>query len=59
MSKKPEYDELAELIKTLLIVQLRVAGYGQKQIRDVIGCDVNRVSAVLKHMKRPKTDKAE
>ena len=52
MKKKETRDELTELVRTLLIVQLRVAGFKQKEIRNVVGCDVNRVSAVLKHMKR-------
>lgn len=40
-----------ELLRTLLIVQLGLAGVGQREIRDIVGCDVNVVSRVLKRLK--------
>jgi len=44
-------DEATELLRTLLIVQLGLAGIGQREIRAVAGCDMNRVSKILKALK--------
>jgi hypothetical protein len=44
-------DEVAELLRTLLIVQLRLAGLGYREIRAVAGCDINRVNKTLKPLK--------
>ncbi len=43
-------DNTEELLRTLLIVQLRLAGLAQRNIQKIVGCDVNRVSRVIKHM---------
>ncbi len=43
-------DEQIELIKTSLIVQLGLAGLPQQSIRAIVGCDMNRVNAVMKHL---------
>jgi hypothetical protein len=48
--RKPA-DEATELLRTLLIVQLALAGIGQREIRAVAGCDINRVSKTLKALK--------
>ena len=44
-------DEATELLRTLLIVQLRLAGLGYREIRAVAGCDMNRVNKTLKPLK--------
>ncbi len=44
-------DEMTELLRTLLIVQLALAGVGQRDIRAVAGCDINRVNKTLKPLK--------
>ncbi len=56
MAKRQGRDasELVELLRTLLIVQLRLAGFGNRQIRAVVSCDMNRVASVTKHLKSPK-----
>lgn len=50
------HDGLEELMKTMLIVQLGLAGVPQLKIRSIVGCDVHRVNQILKHMKKPKAE---
>lgn len=50
--KKSEVNEVAELLKTLVIVQLRLAGATGENIRSIVGGDMNRVSQILKAMPR-------
>jgi hypothetical protein len=47
-AKKKSGDETVELLRTMLIVQLGLAGIGQRQIREVAECDMNRVTKTLK-----------
>lgn len=49
--KRNASDETTELLRTMLIVQLGLAGIGQRQIREVAGCDMNRVTKTLKALK--------
>ena len=44
-------DELTELVRTLLIATLRLAGVPRDDIRAVARCDTNRVAKVIKHIK--------
>lgn len=41
----------ASLLTDLLITQLGAAGVRQQAIREIVGCDINRVSRILKHIK--------
>jgi len=50
-AKRGSGDEATELLRTLLIVQLGLAGIGQREIRAVAGCDINRVSKTLRALK--------
>ena len=50
-AKRRSGDEATELLRTLLIVQLGLAGIGQRQIRAVAGCDMNRVTKTLRALK--------
>jgi hypothetical protein len=50
-AKRKANDETTELLRTMLIVQLGLAGIGQRQIREVAGCDMNRVTKTLKALK--------
>jgi hypothetical protein len=43
-------DDVPDLLRTMLIVQLGLAGVSRQSIRVVAGCDMNRVTAVLKHV---------
>lgn len=44
-------NEIAELLKDLLIAQLGIAGVPQQAIRQIVGCDMNRVNRIVKHLK--------
>jgi len=44
-------DETTELLRTMLIVQLALAGVPQRGIRAVAGCDMNRVAKTLKPLR--------
>ncbi|MGA2635757.1 MAG: hypothetical protein ABSF16_16095 [Terracidiphilus sp.] len=52
MAKRPEHadpgEKIAELLKKLLIAQLALAGVGQAQIREVVGCSIGEVNGVAK-----------
>jgi len=45
-------DPVVELLKDILIVHLALAGVPQQSIRKVVGCNINRVSAIVKHLKK-------
>lgn len=53
MAKPPTRgpNELSELLKDLLIVQLGIAGVPQLMIRRIVGCDMHRVSRIVRHLK--------
>jgi len=56
-TKKPqEVHETTELLKDLLIVQLAVAGVQQRAIRSIVGCDINRVSRIARHLRAKNTN---
>lgn len=52
MSKKS--NEQTELLRTLLIAQLGMAGVPQPTIRTIAKCDMNRVNSIVKHLKPKK-----
>jgi hypothetical protein len=41
-----------ELLKDLLIVELGKASVPQLEIRKIVGCDIYRVSRIVRHLKR-------
>lgn len=43
-----ETDQTAELLRTLLIVQLALAGVSQRKIRQIVSADINRVNKIVK-----------
>ncbi len=47
-------DASTELLKDLLITELAKAGVPQVEIRKIVGCDINRVSRIAKHIKQEK-----
>jgi hypothetical protein len=50
--KKPKLtDDVPGLLTDLLITQLSVAGVQQQTIREILGCDINRVVRINKHIK--------
>jgi hypothetical protein len=42
----------AELLKDLLIVELGKASVPQLEIRKIVGCDIYRVSRIVRHLKK-------
>lgn len=49
-------DRTAELLRDLMIIQLGLAGVGQKEIRSIVGGNMNRVNKIVKLLR--KTTKA-
>ncbi len=45
-------EKVADLLRELLITSLATAGVAQQEIRKIIGCDMNRVSRIAKHIER-------
>jgi len=55
--KKPakrQNNEVAELLKDLIIVELGRAGVPQLEIRKIVGGDIHRVNRIVKFMKKNK-----
>jgi len=50
-SKTTNNGESVEVLKDLLITQLGLAGVPQLTIRKIVGCDIHRVSRIVKHLK--------
>jgi hypothetical protein len=46
-----EGDAIVEVLKDILITQLGLAGVPQQNIRRIVGCSINRVNAIVKHLK--------
>jgi hypothetical protein len=49
--KRSAGDEQTEILRTLLIVQLAVAGVPQREIRTIASCDMNRVTAIVSRLR--------
>jgi hypothetical protein len=49
-------DSAVEVLKDMFITQLGLAGVPQQSIRKIVGCNINRVNAIVKHLKRAKRD---
>ena len=44
--------DVVELLEKQLIVSLGLASIPQRSIREVVECDLNRVTRIVKHLKR-------
>jgi hypothetical protein len=44
-------DDVSEILKDLLIVQLGMAQVSQPQIRKIVHCSMNRVNDIVKHLR--------
>lgn len=51
--------EVSEILKDILITQLGVAGVPQLTIRGIVGCDINRVNRIVKHLKASRRKDAD
>ena len=49
--KKEDASDQGDVLKDLLITQLGLGGVPQQAIRQIVGCDINRVSRIVKHLK--------
>lgn len=49
-----EHSETSELLTNLWITQLGLAGIPQRNIRSIVGCDMNRVARIVRHLKNGK-----
>ena len=45
-------EEVAELLRDLLITSLGTAGVKQTEIRKIVGCGMNRVNKIVKHIEQ-------
>ena len=52
--KGKSLDERTELIRTLIIIQLGLAGVPQQSIRSIASCNMNSVNNILKHLNTKK-----
>ncbi len=50
--KQKKEQPLEDLIRDLMIIQLGLAGLGQREIREIVGVDIYRVSRIVKHFKK-------
>jgi len=44
--------KITELLRDLLITSLGAAGVKQTEIRKIVGCDMNRVNRIVRHIER-------
>jgi len=51
-TSKRNRNDVAELLRDLLIVNLAVAGVKHQDIRKIVGCDINRVTSIARHLRR-------
>ena len=54
MAKRPKIskeEEVIQLLRTGVIVQLALAGVSQKAIRNIVGGDIYKVAGIVKHIK--------
>lgn len=45
-------DHAAELLRVLLIVQLSLAGVGQREIRAIVGGNINYINKIVKLLRK-------
>lgn len=50
----PPDEEAAELLRSMLIVQLKHLGVRNHKIRKIVGCGMSRVNAVLRSLPKEK-----
>lgn len=57
VAKKSSSDDQLELLRTLIIVELGLAGVPQRKIRDIVGGDLNRVTEIVRHLPKSSAKK--
>lgn len=53
----PPEEETVELLRSILILQLRQLGLDNKKIRKIVGCAMSRVNSVLTNLPKEKKKK--
>jgi len=56
-AKTTEANKTAELVRDLIIVQLGLAGIGQREIRDIVGADINHINRIIKLLRKKTTSR--
>lgn len=52
----PENGSATEVLRDILITQLGIAGVPQQTIRNIVGCRIDRVNRIVRHLKPRKHD---
>ena len=52
-------ERLVDLQEKALIVNLGLAGVPQRVIREIVGCDLNRVTRILRHLPKRTSNRKE
>lgn len=58
MAKKNAETNVNDLLRTLIVVELGLAGVPQKEIREIVGGDIVFVNQIVKRLKRRSTRSA-
>jgi hypothetical protein len=56
---RADEDKTTDLLEKILISQLALGGVSQQNIRKIVGCDINRVSAIARHINRKRGQSAK
>ena len=56
---RADEDKTSDLLEKILISQLALGGVPQQNIRKIVGCDINRVSAIARHINRRRGQSAK
>jgi len=51
---KSEKTSTDDLLRDLMIIQLGLAGVGQKEIQQIVGVGIHRVNGIVKKLKKGK-----
>jgi hypothetical protein len=56
---RADEDKTTDFLEKILISQLALGGVSQQNIRKIVGCDINRVSAIARHINRKRGQSAK
>ena len=58
-SHEAQLNELTELFRDQIIIQLGLAGVAQRNIRQILGVDITRVNRILKEINKGRRQNAK
>lgn len=58
-SLETQVNELTELLRHQIIIQLGLAGVAQRNIRQILGVDITRVNRILKEINKGRRQNAK